>query len=218
MNDQFWNSIPGGNETRLALEKEIRSDNYGFGPGQWNLTGLLNPKAPDTRKRLFALQIVNGDTPSGGKVEQLVDDEGQPLKFKLKVLTRQACYIPDDIGIRTIPAYDEKPKKGDVVLIKRDIKTRNGKPLTPNERDFLEANGEFSHDMTRAVVDSDGCITVSFNSAVQLLQQWGERISSPSQFDRGSKMRILNWRFAEVDKNGKTRRRQKEEEQPAIEE
>ena len=61
------------------------------------------------------------------------------------------------------------------------------------------------HYYTKAPVDKDGCITVEFKHALQLLKTKGKRLVLP-QFKAGRRIaegtrQITNWRFEEVPPN-----------------
>lgn len=213
------------------LRKIILGTNYGTGPGCWTLTEIINERSSmaESAAIIIAGRGLDGRPSSNGPLR---DGSGLPLRFKLRVLSRQACTeAADGKGINNwnsteagpennnneyCPGPDDPPKPGDMIWIKGDpfIKDPDtGEWLTKRYKMALKArmeadlNREIKPELahyyyTKVPVGDDGCITVEFDHAMQLLRRKGKRLVLP-QFSSGRKIpekgrRITNWHFEEV--------------------
>jgi hypothetical protein len=217
-----------------ALRKIIIAANYGKDDGQWSITELINERsnAANAARRLIEGVDQNGRKDGAG---HLRGENGQEFSVKLRVLTRQACMTDKDgnpidywdvtneneeDGV-ICPKYTDAPKEGDYVWVKGDPMVNHpdtGKKLQKKDRMALHARrqSELGYDVkpdlalfywTQYPVDADGCITVSYVHAVQLLTTKGKRIVLPefttgtkkkSAKDKSVKRFITNWLFEEA--------------------
>ncbi len=211
--------IDDGAALQVAVRKQLTADRYWK---NWKLTDLL--MVPCTASS-YAVMALNDRKPSGETSEHRVC---AGLKYKLKVLTRQACYkdkggkpingwdvLPDDgtnpDGEVQRPLIEEAAQPGDIVMVKGNAMTEDpdtGKRLTKKTRATLKYRGYLPHFHDDYTVDEDGCISVTFEHAMQLLSLNGQRIVMP-QFKRLNKVdkqtgqyenqrKITNWHFKEV--------------------
>lgn len=216
-----------------ALKKIITPDNYGTGENQWSLTELINTRTNASEDSFRLIQGVDELGQSVG-TGPMMGQGGLPLTIKLKVLSRQACFeTADGKGINDwdstdlvgendnnelCPAFDEPPKPGDVVWVKQNPLTHDpetGKRIWKKTglvviaRTEAEMGREIKPDKAlyhhlKYSVDDDGCITVPFLIALQLLKTKGHKIAL-ARFKGGSKRgdpkktrQITNWLFKEV--------------------
>ncbi len=223
-----------------ALKKIIKIESYGRGEGKWNLTELISESTSYAMVARRMIAGVNDKGVVRPELV-LKGGDGLPFRVKLKVLTRQACIAAaDGQGINTwdttkmpgtnddgelCPALDDKPKPGDVVAVKGDAITHDpitNEPLVARHRRALvqrmeaELDRPIKPDMatyywTNYTVDKDGCITVSYDHACQLLTTRGHRLvfpkftSGPNK-KPGSRM-ILNWLYKEVTPDDEKKKR-----------
>ena len=220
-------------EVHKALGNLITPKNYGTGPDQWCLTELITTgtNASEEVFRLLAGIDQDGKEVNDGAMK---DAGGLPLTFKLRVLSRQACFeTKDGRGINDwdttdivgendnqelCPAFDELPVEGDVVWVKGNAYTHC--PVTGDrvwKKVAKRMIARFESEVGRKVkpfralwrhskypVDADGCITVPYYQAVQLLRNNGFRIpmyqftSGPRRGDPKKVRVITNWHFKEV--------------------
>lgn len=218
-----WALLEGMSAKRKAhsqLKKIITAKNYGWGPGEWNLTELIQSK--DARKYL-AYQILEGVMPDGRKHPgaELRDETGGLFCFKLQVLTRQAC-IRDKNGRRIwlheeardnvgesddlVPDAKDKPKPGDVVEIKGYVKTwddEHDREVDASVKREWSMQGKRPEEYQEYVLDKDCCIEVPYPFVLQMMSKNGERLVVPQFKKRGrrqgpQKRRITNWWYREV--------------------
>jgi len=227
-----WTKIKGL-QNQQAIEQYLRQlishETYGRGDDNWNLTELYNERScyAQSAIRILAGKGENGVDTGRGTVH---GPDGQPMRFKLRVLSRQACketadgdginwYDPQVSGTNdneeVCPAHDEPPQPGDKVWIKGNaiLYTDAGERVTKRHRMAMKARLESqlgrevkpelaTYTWFKIPVDEDGCITVTFDQACQLLSTRGKRVASP-RFASGKKSkdderRITNWLFEEV--------------------
>ena len=191
--------------TRQKLYGQIRkaftADTYGK---TWTVEDVISsddPRAYEIRKMLV------GDMPDGSKRPDLAP----VISIRLRVLARQACCRDKD-GNRIwhkkvafeqhgestdlLPEYTEAPKAGDVVEWKGPAKTHNpetGKPVDGRMIKAWARQGIRPEDYYEYVVDSDGCITVPWLTALRMLLGKGKNTTKP--------------RFRKVDKSDKEKRK-----------
>jgi hypothetical protein len=133
-----WNTLPPSTAIgyyRQQLSRVMNPSTYGPGDNEWSLTEIMK-QTPD--KKIPALMLISGDEPGGRKnPDREFKNNGMPMMFRLKVLTRQACHR-DKTGkliCRTDEEFEfdkdqkilvndssEKPKPGDVVRWKDRIR------------------------------------------------------------------------------------------------
>lgn len=220
-------------EARVQMVEMIRSDNYGKGEDEWCLTELINERSSESGMAIRYIEGVDpsGKVKEQGA---MMTEGGLPFTIKLRVLSRQACFeAADGKGINTwdttdtddvnwnnehCPQVGDKPVNGDVVWVKGNALTHDpatGKPLIKRYKLALKARAEAklgrtikpqtaTHYHSKYTVDADGCITVPYLKAVQLLSLKGRGLVLP-QFSEGAgrlkdkKVRqITNWLFEEV--------------------
>lgn len=238
------NGLRNAQEIYAALARLITPDTYGEGAEKWTLSELIREKSSYA---LRARQLIEGVDERGkdSGMGPMSGNDGE-LRFKLKVLTRQACKetaagVPinwwDTTAIEPIPirihgkeAEELTPgeldsaQPGDKVWIKGNMIVRDpmtGRRLTRPGKQAMISRKESElgypvksvvalHRWRKVPVDQDGCITVSYLDALQLLSNNGERISTPQHTTRGRRSkdeaptrRITNWHFREVPLNYK---------------
>lgn len=222
---------------RQAVIKSLfTSDRYGKGKDSWSLTELATARTSESALVLRMLEGAGLDGRRDPD-NALKDSTGREFVFRLRVLTRQACsltkdgwainqrsasVVEDDPDERMHAATaDEKPQPGDIVKVKGNFRWHDpetGDLLLSSARMALQSRveGELGrsikpHDATYHwtdyTVDKDGCITVPFLHALQLLLKRGKRVVNP-QFRRGDPpdqtgtkpraRKITNWHFEEV--------------------
>ncbi len=215
------------NEIHRALMPVVTAANYGRAPGQWTLTELISERTnvANCARRLVEGVGLDGKPEKAGPI---------PIMIKLRVLSRQACMTAaDGEAINTwdttctdkvnyngelCPTVAEKPQAGDVVWVKGDAHTHDpvtGERLTRARRQAMVARKEAelgreikpnvaTHYWTEYPVDADGCITVSYLHACQLLTTKGKRLVLPqhttsNRANRDKNIRMItNWLFEEV--------------------
>jgi hypothetical protein len=226
-----WDTLPSeahSQKLREKFEDLITTENYGFGPDSWNISMLMQGPAG---KKIRAFQVISGDRLDGYKrPERALKKEGVPLRFRLQVLTRQACcrsadgkeivtadeqYIYDR-DQKILVNFNDKPEPGDIVERKADVRDPRGSPhLSASHITDWQARGERMHYYEEYTVDKDGCISVPFSHAHPMLIINGFRVSGVRQFQRtdtpkpGEKpaRRITNWHFKEVPLDFRDRKR-----------
>ena len=122
-------------EIEARLRQIVTGDTYGNGEGCWTLTEIINERSnmAESARLIIAGVDMHGRPVGGGGAK---DETGQPLRYKLRVVSRQACTeAADGKGINNwnpleskeendnneyCPSPDEPPKEGDVVWIKGD--------------------------------------------------------------------------------------------------
>jgi hypothetical protein len=174
-----WSTVSAATNRQRAysdVRKILKPDNYGFGPGNWNMTDLIRDE--DSRK-FHAYQILDGVTAKHKRapgLQPLQDVSGGPFLFKLRVLTRQACcrdkkgniiwqseQALEDMGSADdiLPDYKEKPESGDVVEWKgqfREWDEDSDRKVTGHVLREWAARGIRPETYVEFTVDSDGCI------------------------------------------------------------
>jgi hypothetical protein len=213
-----WAELRGLNnkqEIEARLRQIIRGDNYGIGKDCWTLTEIINERSnmAESARRIIAGIDMSGREVGAGGVK---DNEGQPLRYTLRVVSRQACTdAKDGKGINNwnpveskpendnneyCPNPEEPPKEGDRVWIKGDPITDDpitGLRLVKKYKLAMKARMEAElgrqikpelahYNYTKVPVDKKGCIRVSFNHAMQLLTNKGKRLVLP-QFSSGNR-------------------------------
>jgi len=232
-----WTKVRGlrnKQEIEAYLRENIKGSNYGIGRDCWTLTEMIHERSNMAES---ALRIIQGVDMTGRQTGpgELKDESGMPMRYKLRVLTRQACIddkngkginnwdsteaTPENDNNEFCPGPNEPPKEGDRVWIKGDAMTNDpitGERLTKKYKMAMRARMEAEvgrqikpelayYYYTKVPVDKDGCITVDFNNAMQLLKTKGKRLVLP-QFASGRRVpegtrQITNWRFEEVPPN-----------------
>jgi hypothetical protein len=202
-------------EIEAQLRLMVRTDTYGIGKGYWTLTEIINERSNVAES---ARNIIAGMNERGLIDNELglKDNEGQPLRYTLRVVSRQACTdAKDGKGINNwnpieskpendnneyCPNPEEPPQEGDRVWIKgnpiindpvtgeRLIKKYKMAMKARMEADLgRQIKPELAHfNYTKVPVDKKGCIRVSFNHAMQLLTTKGKRLVLP-QFASGKR-------------------------------
>lgn len=207
-----------------AVREMLTPDNYGSKSGDgWSITDLLHT---DDQIGAEAFSMLSGRD-SRGKPTNL-HPKAKGMQFKLKVLTRQACYCDSDGGLicgnsplrynnqgidyTIFPNATDKPVDGDVVRVKWeyiDVDPDTGKYIDSAAQ---KQNIEWRHGLGAVYqqleyVVEDGCITVPFEIALHLLKKWGKKVVFPQHARKNSnlvgeeyaKQRVItNWRFEEV--------------------
>ncbi len=240
-----WNEIRGlsnHQEIDKVLRKKIVASNYYSEKNSegWSLTELI--KEP-SGGGMHALQIIMGHDRKGrtrGDIQPLTDN-GLPFLYRLKVLTRQACsrdkdgtiingwdkdqtedyedYQSPDNDFIIVPGPKDEPCEGDIVRIKGDFreKDEDGNLLNKQYREYALENGKDIHHYKDVAIDKDGCITVDFNSAMQLLKLNGMRVVKAPRFRKRDKVKdqkkepqrqIVNWLYEEVPREYKKKKQQ----------
>lgn len=218
-----WGQIEALTARRKAhagLRKVITAQNYGWGPGEWNLTELV--QSEDARKFL-GYQILEGIQPDGRKQpgSELKQPGGAgPFLFRFQVLTRQACCRDADGHQiwQSEEALENFGDDGDFVCDAKDlpvpgdiVEWKGYRKTWDDEGDREVTSGvlrEWSMQGTRPEqylefeVDEDGCIWVPYPYALAMLQRHGQRLCFPEfkkkDKQRPTKRRITNWWFREV--------------------
>ena len=210
-----WNGVPqlpAKNRVIAGLRKVITKQNYGFGPGQWNMTGVIQEQ--DIRK-YHIYQIIEG-IDAEMKRDTL---RGIRMDFRVKVLTRQACcrdkeghtiwqrqQALENLGMDGdfVPEFNDPPQPGDVVEWKGAAKTEDeyGNPVDSKTIKRWAQRGIRRQEFEEFIVDEDGCISVHYPFILSMLKKHGERIAFPQfrKVDNKSKnkRKITNWQFREV--------------------
>jgi len=200
-------------EIEARLRQIIRSDNYGIGDNCWTLTEIINERSnmAESARRIIAGVDMTGREVGGGTLK---DAEGNPMRYKLRVLSRQACIdAKDGKGINNwdstenrpendnneyCPIPDDPPKEGDRVWIKGDPITEDpitGERLVKKYKMAMKARMEAElgrqikpelafFNYVKVPVGKDGCIRVGYQHAMQLLTTKGKRLVLP-QFASG---------------------------------
>ena len=230
-----------------TLRRLIRGDTYGSALGEWSVTELVQERSNHASIASRIIQGIGLDGRATAH-PPVTSVNGGPLMITLKVLTRQACMMtvegkPINMWDTTetteinyngelCPNEKDKPMEGDQVWIKGQRMTvdpETGDPLKKEVRLRLRARYEAEHGYAakaevafyhwhKYTVNKDGCITVTYDHALQLLKNKGKRIVLPqwTESRRGKKPRegrrlITNWHFEEVLPEKKTKRRAKNE-------
>ena len=224
-----WHTI-NRNTSRQDLDRQLKKliklSDYGFAQEQWNLSALILEPTFGTR----CFQLLAGEQPNGKKTDDgpMMAEDGSPLKFRLQVLTRQACAedkhgtpingtkyqtVKASPGDNTLyPDRFEKPEPGDIVKIKKNHRTvdpETNESITPPRRNAMLAKGQEVWIFARKVVDKDLCIWCSLDEAHQLLSLNGARLLKYPEVQRRDKQlddanppkpqrEIANWHFKEV--------------------
>jgi hypothetical protein len=217
INWSAFNRNANRQEIGRQIAQIVTPDNYGFDNGQWNLTDII---VESSSLRFPALQLIAGDQPNGKPSPggPMRGRDGEKLRFRLQVLTRQACsrdkdgnplngWDKDKQGDGN-PEPGDSPQHGDVVRIKGDFKQRDsaGNELRLAARVAARHRGEEIWNYAEKIVDEDGCISCNYAQAHQLLSQKGYRIVFPEhrQRDKAAEEKnkpqrtITNWHFKEV--------------------
>jgi hypothetical protein len=210
-----------------AVWRHMDEMNYMSGDGDsWTLTEVLQGIDIPSQLALCALAGVKANG------ERLEEKACEGMRYKLKVLTRQACsrdkdgraingfdIMPSDgteIGGPPIrPEWKEQPEAGDVVRVKGNMleeDPESGAPMNYLVKRNMIARGREIYKYKEYSVDEDGCISVPLEHAAQLLQQNGESIAFPkwkrlnrktSDGRYDDQRQIYNWHFKEVPRNFK---------------
>lgn len=218
-------------EIEAYLRANISGSNYGIGEDCWTLTELINERSnvAESACRIIAGVDMYGREVGAGSVK---DEDGRTLRYKLRVVSRQACtetkdgrginnWDPTDCELENdnneiCPNPEDLPEEGDRVWIKGDPITHDpisGERLIKKYKMAMKSRMEAElgrqikpelalYNYTKVSVDKDGCITVGFNHAMQLLTTKGKRLVLP-QFSSGRRRpentrQITNWHFEEV--------------------
>ena len=229
-----WLKIKGlanKQEIEAYLRANIKGTNYGIGADCWTLTELINERSNISES---ARRVIEGVDMYGREVGNgaVMDESGSPLRYKLRVVSRQACtdtkdgkginnwdstdYKPENDNDEFCPEPQDLPKEGDRVWVKGNPLTHDpvtGDPLIKKYKMAMTARleaelgrqikPELAHyNYTKIPVDKDGCITVNYKHAMQLLTTKGKRLVLP-QFSSGRRKpektrQITNWHFEEV--------------------
>lgn len=209
-----WAQIPSGVFKTKAYQKLfplMQDEHY---PENWTLTGLI---LDDDTRKYICYSILEGKNTKGIMYPENVST----LKFRLEVLTRQAC-VSDKDGNKIwlsdeardfygdkkdiVPDYSEAPEPGDIVECKgrRKEQDENGREVDASITKKWARNGIRECEYFKYKVDEDGCISVPFIQALTMLTKHGKRIAQP-QFKKMNRMkkaseqrRLTNWWFEEV--------------------
>jgi hypothetical protein len=192
----------------------------------WSLTEILQGQDIPSHMALCALSGVKSD---GTRLDEKACDG---MRYRLKVLTRQACsrdkdgrgingydIMPSDgteIGEPAHrPEWKEEPKPGDIVRVKGNMLEEDpetGYKMGYVTKRIMISQGREIYKYREYAVDEDGCITVPIDHAAQLLTKNGQGIAFPKRKRLNRKDRegtydnqriITNWHFKEVSKNYK---------------
>lgn len=194
------------------LKKRITEANYGDhkkDENRWSLTELIQST---NQRKYTALEVLEGRQLDG----KVFPDMAVDIKFKLRVLSRQAVYKdkngqrvflnpagrdnvgdPDDI---IVLQPDTPVEPGDVIRVKGRPKREDeeGQPLDIHSRNRMSMYGEDMYIFHEFVVDKDGCIEVGYPHAYIMLQKNGKRLAFP-QFEKGQRpRRVTAWLYEEV--------------------
>lgn len=220
-------------QIQKRLKGMITASTYGVGPDKWTLTELINERSgpADMARRIIEGVGVDGKIDGQGP---MTGADGSVFTVRLRVLTRQACFrdaggkpinywdvtdAGDGEDLEIFPACDDAPQPGDEVWVKGNAITHHpdtGSRLRKQDRIALhrrveaDLGYEVKPDIalfywTKYPVGHDGCITVSYPHACQLLTTKGKRLVLP-EFTTGSRKKkdaqvkrlISNWQFEEV--------------------
>jgi len=156
----------------------------------------------------------------GDIVLQKLDKEAKNGRYdsglKAHTMTKQRQYKIKVLFDR----FGQPVKKGDVVEWKFDLRTRDADDRKLSTKDIANiirtGRGDSLKIMHAAEVDKDGCITVDYQDAAKLLNNWGMHYSGktpiskmnelsggPKKTPDGTMKHIHNWRFMEVPPTGK---------------
>jgi hypothetical protein len=214
-----WTKVRGlknKQEIEAYLGANIKASNYGIGKDCWTLTEIISERSDVAES---ALRIISGVDIYGKEVGagSVKDENGLPLRYKLRVLTRQACADtkdgkginnwnsteskPENDNNELCPGPQDPPVEGDRVWIKGDPITHD--PITGErlvKRIKLAMKARLEAELGRQVkselayfyynkvaVDKDGCISVDLKNAMQLLTTKGKRLVLP-QFASGRRV------------------------------
>lgn len=213
-------------EAKERIRDLITAENYGFKEGQWTLTDIITMHRADFK--VFAKQIIEGverETGTSDMRLQLKDISGQPLLFKIRVLTRQACdrdrknnplgLFDKDTYIRSKETYskpEDIPQPGDVIKWPGEYIMYNSDGTIINQFQKMEmrARGVPIQYWYEYVADNDLTISVPYMPAIEMLQLRGKRLVNPefARVDKNQKRRtITNWFFEEVPRDYKLHKR-----------
>ena len=230
-----WADIPSMQSLKKcmsALRRVMSFDNYGFDDGNWNLTGII--KSPDQRAAV-CMMILEGKLSNQvySESELIRGPDGEVMKFKLQVLSRQACKF-DKNGNRIfkskeaqdksgeegsiVAEYTDPPQEGDVIQFKIGLKHTDddGEEMNARKLMSLAMDGQAIHTMRNASVDRNGCISIPCPYAVMALRRNGHRVSFPEFAGQYKPRKVTNWWFKEVPLDFK-RNRSRKDEQPTKE-
>jgi hypothetical protein len=224
-----WNNvaeITARDKSYNDTRKLVTPQNYGFSPGNWNISDAILDS--DSRK-FFIYMILDGVTPRGKRhagMMPLQEPSGGNFLFKLRVLSRQACCRDADgnkihesdeslenLGVDTdiLPEYFDKPAEGDIVEWKGAFKqydSERGKKVNNSILREWAAMGIRPEEYVEFTVDSDGCIMVPYPFVQSMLRKKGERLTFPKfgKINRASrsKRKLTNWWFKEVPRDYKS--------------
>jgi len=227
-----WSNLRNSTD-KYGLERQARqilkANNYGFNKDQWNLTEIV--QTTDSLKFLL-YQIFDGEKlKDGTKLPPMSDNDGQPFRFKLKVLNRFACCRDKDgnkiwqwtqakqeFGEENdiLPDPFDEPKPGDVVEIKGTRKMydeEHGRGVDFTVLKEWAVRRIRPENYVEYVVDQDLCISVQFPYVLSMLSKHGKNVAFP-QFkkivrrnrlgdikDKDQLRRLTNWYFQEVPKD-----------------
>lgn len=218
-----WADVPDLRNPKRCMahlrKNVITPRNYGFGKNKWNLTELIMEKDQRARVCMMILHgcLTDGKGPSLGY--EFHDDDGNPFRFRMEVLTRQACKWDKDgnriwnneRGKESVGSFsdvvahcDDKPIPGDFVAFKDVplIVDEEGEPIGSEERMNLASMGQPIHRMRRFVVDDDLCISIPNPFAQMALERNGYKLLNKPEFHKGFRQRgITNWWFREVPRD-----------------
>jgi hypothetical protein len=210
-----WNQVrqlPAMDKVIASLRQVIRADNYGFGPGDWNMTELVQES--DQRKYV-AFQMIEGIDHE----RRRDTNQGLGLTYRLRVLTRQAC-VRDKAGNRIwptnepkinlgnpediVPNHEDLPEPGDVVEWKGSVKATDDRGNIVDAKIIRRwaLQGIRPENYHEFEVDKDLCINVRYPQIIEMLTRKGRKLSYPQfrKINKASKekRRITNWWFEEV--------------------
>jgi len=235
-----FREISDGKRLKALLRETITPDNYGNGAGQWSLTELINERSGPAMAARRIIEGVGDDGKREGR-GPMRGPGGTELAIKLRVLSRQACTEavdgkgvnwwdttetePENYNDEYCPAPDDKPLEGDVVWVKGnalEFDPATGERLIKKYRLALKSRMEAklgrqikpqlaTHYHDKFTVGADGCITVPYLIAVQVLTQKGKHLVLP-RFKNGAggkpgqtkkERMITNWLFEEAFEQSK---------------
>jgi len=211
-----WNNINWTSNKTLMIRRIkndiLKPERYGMGEGQWNLTDIV---FQPIGLGIPFFKAIAGEAHDNEQQYgmQLRDPDGNEFfKFRLKVLSRQACTYdakgkPID---HTNMDPNEPPQPGDVIEWKGGHRApERGPHRTTGEIKMWQRMGEREHEYVKHVVDRDLCISAPIMFALPMLKKHGKRVVYPEFRGKGSGRKIANWRFQEVDRDYRAERPKK---------